>query len=217
MRVRIVGPAGDALAWLYAVEDLGEDWRCVLAGEELLLLLPGPESARALQELLERPPIAPPYVLGDGTPDGPLPPAERLPFLVVDWRQSGTLPALAMRHLSEAKTLAAGLLRTMEVPRRLRAWAFLPEMIALTVVHPPLLRDLKHGLYALVARRHGMSAAGVERSLRLCVESTWMHGSLGALERFFGSSVDPEKGKPTNREFLCRVQEQITLAMRRLM
>ena len=69
---------------------------------------------------------------------------------------------------------------------------------------------------AEIAARHGMTAAGVERSLRLCVESTWMHGSLSALERFFGNSVDPERGKPTNREFLCRVQERLALAMQRL-
>ena len=43
-----------------------------------------------------------------------------------------------------------------------------------------------------------------------------MRGSIGALDRFFGSSVDPEKGKPTNREFLCRIREHITLGALRL-
>ena len=90
-------------------------------------------------------------------------------------------------------------------------------MAALTVVHPPLLNDLQHGLYLLIGRKYGLFAAAVERSLRLCVESTWMHGRIDALERFFGSSVDPERGKPTNREFLCRVAERLTLSMKRLL
>ena len=90
-------------------------------------------------------------------------------------------------------------------------------MIAVTVVHPPLLEDLQHGLYPMMARQHCMTAAGVERSLRLCVESTWMHGSLPALERFFGNDIDPEKGKPTNRVFLRRMQRQVTGAVQRLL
>ena len=216
MKVRIVGPAREALWWQYQVEDLGEEWRCVPAGEELLLLLPGREGQLALRELLDAPPVAPPYMLGQGAPDGPLPPVHALPALMQSWRRELRLPAMAAHHLPRTEEMASALLRMLEVPQRLKAWDFLPEMCALTVVHPPLLTDLQHGLYPLIGQRHGLSAGAVERRLRLCVESTWIHGSLPALERFFGASVDPEKGKPTNREFLCRAQEWLTLAMKRL-
>lgn len=214
--------------WQFAVEDLGADWRCTPAASaeqaalllrewaDVLLLLPGGESKRLLRSLAEHPLLAPPYVLGTGAPDGALPAVAELPVLLHAWQKEGRLPVMAERHLPATMDIAAALLRTLAVPGRLRAWQFLPEMCALTVVHPPLLKDLQHGLYPLIARKYGMTAAGVERSLRLCVESTWMHGSLVAMERFFGSSVDPEKGKPTNREFLCRVQERLTLGMQRL-
>jgi len=216
------------LAWLYRIEDLGPQWRCTLVssaqralvclaeGVDVLLLLPCRESEQLLRAVEARPPLAPPFILGEGAPDGGFPHAEALPALLDLWRQEGKLPALAWRHMDAAMALAAALLRTMEVPRRLKAWEFLPEMCALAVVHPPLLQDLQHGLYPLIGKGYGLTAAAVERRLRLCVESLWMHGSLPALERFFGSSVDPERGKPTNREFLCRMQERLTLAMRRL-
>ena len=214
-----------AQTWQFAVEDLGEQWHCspacqaedalaLLPGQELLLILPGPEGEKLLRALDARPPIAPPWVLGG--PDGPLPAAEELPGLLMAWRTEGRLPALCRRHLPLAQEMAAALLRVLAVPGRLRAWDFLPEMIALTVVHPPLMRDLRHGLYPLIAGRYGMTAAGVERSLRLCVESTWMHGSLPALERFFGEGIDPEKGKPTNKAFLLGISHQVTAALQRL-
>ena len=216
MRVRIIGPAQAALAWQYQVENLGEDWRCVPAGEELLLLLPGQEGRAALSDMLARPPLAPPFILGNDALDGPLPPVEELPKLVQTWHHLLYMPALASVHLPMTADIAAAMLRVMAVPPRLKAWDFLPQMCAWTVVHPPLLTDLQHGLYPLIGQQHGLSAGAVERRLRLCVESTWVHGSLPALERFFGDSVDPEKGKPTNREFLCRVQERLTLAVQRL-
>lgn len=229
MEVIVLAPSEQAgLMWQYAVEDLGADWRCTPAASaetaefllrewaDVLLLLPCRESAALLSALTACPPLAPPYIFGEGAPDGPLPEADRLPEMLRRFRRELRLPALSHCHLSATMDIAAALLRTMAVPGRLRAWAFLPEMCALTVAHPPLLNDLQHGLYPLIAGRYGMTAAGVERSLRLCVESTWTHGSLAALERFFGSSVDPEKGKPTNREFLCRVQERLTISMQRL-
>ena len=214
--------------WQYSIENLGDDWRCMVvcsvqqamtcmeARADVLLLLPCRESAQLLRAVEENPPLAPPYILGDAAPDGPFPQVGELPGLLHGWRNELYLPAMAGQHLQTAANMASALLRAMAVPPRLKAWAFLPEMLAWTVVHPPLLDDLQHGLYPHIGRQCGLSAAAVERRLRLCVESTWMHGSLQALERFFGSSVDPERGKPTNREFLCRMQERITLAMKRL-
>lgn len=227
MDVIVLAPTTETgLNWQYAVEDLGADWRCtpvtaaeeafpLLEGADVLLLLPCPESD-ALRALLERrSPLAPPYVLGGQ--DGPLPAAEELPELLMAWQAEGRLPVLHARHLAQTKTMAAALLRAMDVPPRLRAWEFLPDMLALTVGHPPLLTNLRRRLYPMIAARHGMTAGGVERSLRLCIESTWTHGSLSALERFFGMSVDPEKGKPTNAAFLRRVSALVGEGMQRLL
>lgn len=217
------------LAW--QVEDLGAEWRCAqAAGAEqaisllrdrpvrLLLLTACPAAAELMQELRVRPLLAPPYLLGEGFPaaDGILPAVEGLPALLRAWKRLGRLPALHHLRLGESTALARGMLRALGIPEGLRAWDFLPDMAGLTAVHPPLLTDMAHGLYPLTARRHGMTSGAVERSLRLCVEATWSRGDLTALERFFGSSVDPDRGKPTNREFLCRVQEWVTLGARRL-
>lgn len=227
MHVIVLAPTAEVgQTWQYAVEDLGDTWRCtpvmtaeeaisLLSGAEVLLLLPGAECDALLTRLERRPPLAPPYILGG--PDGALPPAEELPALLAAWRIEGRLPVLHTRHLTQAREVAAALLRAMDVPPRLRAWAFLPDMLALTAVHPPLLTNLRHRLYPMIAARHGMTPAGVERSLRLLIESTWTHGSLGALERFFGMSVDPEKGKPTNAAFLRRVSALLKEGMQRLL
>ncbi len=197
--------------WLTAMENRGEEWQCQVFTEaeaayhalcdayhEVCLLLPCPEAEALAARLNERPPLAAPWVIrpGQEIPQG--------------------IPAQALRRLPQVTCLSRALLQALTVRPSLRAWRFLPDMAALTVVHPPLMEDLHRRLYPLIARRHGMTPAAVERSLRTLVESTWSHGSLQALERFFGHSVDPEKGKPTNKEFLCRLQERLTLAGRRL-
>lgn len=197
--------------WLMDVENRGECWHgqiCLTAAEayqamqeayaEVCLLCPGPQAALLARLLSERPLLSPPWVIRPG---------EMLP---------AGLPPGVLLSLERLTCLARGLLRALTANQTLRAADFLPDMAALAVAHPPLMENLHARLYPLVARRHGMTPAAVERSLRTLVESTWSHGELAALERFFGCSVDPEKGKPTNKEFLCRLQERLTLAGRRL-
>ncbi len=218
-----------ALQW--QIEDLGAEWRCTPVRQaaqalalmharwtDALILCPDPQAAQLLAALTQQPLLAPPMVLGLDLPcpDGPLPPIASLPAAFRSWHREGRLPALSALTLPPMTRLAHGMLQAVGIPPHMGAWAFLPDMAALTAVHPPLLTDLQHGLYPLVARRHGLTPGAVERRLRLCVESTWSRGSLAALERFFGSSVDPERGKPTNREFLCRVQERLVLAGQRI-
>ena len=217
------------IAW--QLEDLGAEWRCTGAASaeqarallaehpvQLAVLTACPSAAAFVRSMNTQPLLAPPYLLGTGFPaaDGMLPEITVLPTLLRTWKQAGRLPALHTLRLPETVRLARGMLHALGVPPGLRAWDFLPEMAGLTAVHPPLLTDMAHSLYPLIARRFAMTPGAVERSLRLCVEATWSRGDLTALERFFGSSVDPDRGKPTNREFLCRVQERVTLGARRL-
>lgn len=209
--VILAATQAQGLRWLMDMENRDERWRCQLcltAPEayqalqscyaEVCLACPGPEADELARLMASRPLLSPPWVIAPG---------ERLPT---------GLPPGTMACMESLTCLARGLLRALTASRALRAADFLPDMAALAVAHPPLMDSLHTRLYPLVARRHGMTPAAVERSLRTLVESTWSHGDLAALERFFGCSVDPEKGRPTNKEFLCRLQERLTLACRRL-
>ena len=222
------------LQWQTVLEGQREGWLCEVetdaraayallreGGWAACVLCDGPEGRALAARLRERPPVAPPWLAAEL----PCPGADAvlrgeqlaaLPALVEQWESAGHVPRLALYHLPALNCLARGLLRQLGMREGLGAWRFLPDMAAMITVHPPLMEDLQSRLYPLTARRHGMTPAAVERSLRLAIESTWSGASLGALERFFGHSVDPERGKPTNREFLCRVQERLTLAGRRI-
>lgn len=196
--------------WLVTVESQDEGWQCQVclsaadayhtlqeAYAEVCLLCPCPEADRLVRMLGQRPLLSPPWVIRAG---------ESLP---------AGLPPGILASMERLTCLARGLLHALTASRSLRAAEFLPDMAALAAAHPPLLDNLHARLYPLVARRHGMTPAAVERSLRTLVEVTWSHGDLAALERFFGHSIDPERGKPTNKEFLCRLQERLTLAGQR--
>lgn len=220
-------------SYMLAVENLGDRWRCDACGDmsgayeaareaDVMILCPCRQTEELLHRASCRGMSSPPYLLGDGVAhpllDGAisLSGLSALPGWLARRESAGVLPLAAAVRLPEMTCLARGLLRALSVPEGLRAWDFLPDMAAMAALHPALMSDLRARLYPIVARRHGMTPGAVERSLRLCVESAWSRGRLDALERFFGQSVDPERGKPTNREFLNRVCGQLASAARRL-
>ena len=60
----------------------------------------------------------------------------------------------------------------------------------------------------LAAKEQGTAAL---EALMLPVESVFTQGSMRGIERFFGATVDPDRGKPTNRAFLLQASQQIRL------
>lgn len=209
-------------AWLEAIEDQGEGWRCAFlpdasataaSGMEAVILMPG--ARRVLDELVRLRPPEPPYVICDAwqhpRADGSFPLAyvRAMTDRLAAWELASRLPGLCADVVPGYTCQARELLHCLGVRPRLRAMNFLPDMLALAAAHPALLQDMDGRLYALVARRHGLNAPQVERSLRLAVESTWNHAPLASLDGYFGQSVDPERGKPTNREFVARMAEHL--------
>ena len=51
----------------------------------------------------------------------------------------------------------------------------------------------------------------VERAIRHSIEVSWSRGDYDVMESIFGNSVDFERSKPTNSEFISSVADAIIL------
>ena len=60
-------------------------------------------------------------------------------------------------------------------------------------------------LYPAIAKAAGSTPQRVERSMRHSIETAWTRGDYMTQERYFGYSVDPERGKPTVGEYVARL------------
>lgn len=226
MRALVLHPvpeAGRALA--RALENLDEHWQAdwcsspsavhprLICEDTALLLIAGHDSLWAA--LQAHPPVPSPWVMALGTPpcaDCTLPadtPPQQAAALALRMAQQKELPLLGQAALPRLNQLAEQMLREMGLRRELRAAAFLPEAAALCAAYPPFLQALTGALYPRIGVQQGLRPAAVERNIRSALESLWSSGSLGALEKWFGHTVDPEKGRPTNREFLAMTAEHL--------
>ncbi len=62
-------------------------------------------------------------------------------------------------------------------------------------------------LYPALAKAHDTSPARVERCMRHSIEKAWGRNDFHVQQRYFGGSVDPERGKPTVSEYVARLSK----------
>lgn len=114
------------------------------------------------------------------------------------------LPALAMQHRQRLQETIDSFLDELSMPRSLKGRHYAAWLLCQLAPSPMGEEKPVSQWYGECATAHRTSAAAVERCLRVAVESVFTQGSMQGIERCFGATVDPEKGKPTNRVFLIK-------------
>jgi len=122
------------------------------------------------------------------------------------------LPALAAAQTSSIAHAVGQFLDQIAMDRRCKGRSYAAWILE-RILPSPALQDLPLGsLYQICAQAFRVRPASVERCIRTAVESVFTQGSMQGIERFFGATVDPEKGKPTNRAFLLQAAAELRRA-----
>ena len=121
------------------------------------------------------------------------------------------LPKLAAAQAPRIAQAVDAFLCTISMDGRYKGRAYAAWLLERLAPSPALEERSMGQLYQSCARAFGTTPAAVERCLRVAVESVFTQGSMRGIERFFGATVDPERGKPTNRAFLMQASQQIRL------
>jgi two-component system response regulator (stage 0 sporulation protein A) len=62
-----------------------------------------------------------------------------------------------------------------------------------------------------IAKKFNTTVSRVERAIRHAIEISWNRGNWELMEEIFGHSVDIDKAKPTNSEFIVTVADKLRL------
>ena len=60
-------------------------------------------------------------------------------------------------------------------------------------------------LYAAAGKVYNNSDKNVEKAIRVAIEGTWRGAKLSSLEQYYPFKYNKDKGKPTNRDFICNM------------
>ena len=63
--------------------------------------------------------------------------------------------------------------------------------------------------YLLLSEMNGKSVGCIEKDIQNCINSAWMYGNSTQLYKIFGDTVSEVKGKPTNKQFIYTIIENL--------
>jgi len=74
-----------------------------------------------------------------------------------------------------------------------------------------LLTAITKDLYPKIAEKYNTTPSRVERAIRHAIELAWDRGNVDLMTEYFGYTINFERGKPTNAEFIAMVSDRIRL------
>lgn len=102
-------------------------------------------------------------------------------------------------------------IQQMGVPAHVKGYQYLRDAIILVVEEMNLLGAVTKELYPLIAEKYDTTASRVERAIRHAIELAWDRGNVDMMNRFFGYTVNMDRGKPTNSEFIAMVADRLRI------
>ncbi len=103
------------------------------------------------------------------------------------------------------------ILDRMSLDRRLKGYEYLVTAIGICCRSHTFFRAMTTVVYPETARIHAATGAQVERCIRHAIDSAWMRGDMESQYAYFGNTIDGNRGKPTNSEFIARITEALRL------
>ncbi|MCI5735242.1 MAG: sporulation transcription factor Spo0A [Eubacterium sp.] len=109
------------------------------------------------------------------------------------------------------------IMRQIGVPAHIKGYHYLRTAIRYCLDDSEMLSSVTKILYPSVAKKYKTTASRVERAIRHAIEVAWDRGDVDVLSSYFGYTIQSERGKPTNSEFIAMITDKINLSMRNSM
>lgn len=103
------------------------------------------------------------------------------------------------------------LLHSLGMPSHIKGYSYIRDSISLMYNKPSMLGAITKELYPEIANMYDTTSSRVERAIRHAIEVSWTRGDYEVMEEIFGHSVDYDRAKPTNSEFIATLADKLRL------
>lgn len=103
------------------------------------------------------------------------------------------------------------MLHELGMPAHIKGYQYVRDGIVMIYNNPDIIGGITKELYPDVASKYNTTVSRVERAIRHAIEVSWNRGNWDLMEEVFGHSVDIDKAKPTNSEFIVTIADKLRL------
>lgn len=115
---------------------------------------------------------------------------------------------------SDLETQVTKIIHQIGVPAHIKGYQYLRTAIILTVNDGDIINSVTKILYPTVAKKYQTTTSRVERAIRHAIEVAWDRGDVDVLNSYFGYTIQGNRGKPTNSEFIAMIADNLRLKYR---
>ena len=114
----------------------------------------------------------------------------------------------------ELELMVTEIIHQIGVPAHIKGYHYLREAIILSVKNSDIINSVTKLLYPTVAKTYNTTSSRVERAIRHAIEVAWDRGDIDVLNSYFGYTIQNDRGKPTNSEFIAMISDKLRLRLK---
>lgn len=122
-----------------------------------------------------------------------------------DGYRDGRRSLLPAADMSQDETILENFFLDIDAPEHLLGYPMVMEAILIALSKWPQTMSLTDEIYPKVAEAFDSNSPRVEHAIRTFIERLWLDGDYTMLDLYFKNTVDPGKGRPTNKQFIYRM------------
>ena len=103
------------------------------------------------------------------------------------------------------------MLHELGMPSHIKGYQYIRDGIIMIYNNPDMIGGITKELYPDIATKYSTTVSRVERAIRHAIEVSWNRGNWDFMEEIFGHSIDIDKAKPTNSEFIVTIADKLRL------
>ncbi len=133
-----------------------------------------------------------------------------------DYTSSNALSRNRVDRISETELelMITDIIHKIGIPAHIKGYNYLREAILISVKDGEMINSVTKLLYPTIAKNFKTTSSRVERAIRHAIEVAWDRGDIEILQAYFGYTIQNQRGKPTNSEFIAMISDNLRLNMK---
>lgn len=114
----------------------------------------------------------------------------------------------------DLERIITDIIHQIGVPAHIKGYHYLRDAILMSIREKEAINSVTKILYPTVAKHYKTTSSRVERAIRHAIEVAWDRGDVDVLYSYFGYTIQNNRGKPTNSEFIAMIADKINLNLK---
>ena len=111
--------------------------------------------------------------------------------------------------LFNQEAIVTELLHNLGIPSHVRGYQYIKDGIEIVYSNKKSITYITKDVYPEIAKKYDTTPTRVERAIRHAIEISWTRGDINLMESVFGNSLDINRDKPTNAEYIATIADKL--------